>query len=679
MQLDEQRNYTLPHHKLSSINNKINNNKIVFVQCKYNLLASICLIDQFIFRAMDVTRDNYGFYVYNFESITDSVQPVPLVLPIDSVLLDSRIEYDGSDLDVGPNSDLTVQATKEASLPLCDGPEKSTANQCPNTDSKKQSANIFICDRCNMAFTTETKLKRHKKTHLYEKPHKCDHCDQDFNVLENLMLHSALHNKRPFRCPQCGKIFNRLSSLEGHIKSHFKIEYFVCTQCSEMFHYESRLKEHLRNVHPNENYKLQEQKEHKAKARKLSKGKTLKCKFCPKEFKKNCLLMRHERIHKNERPFKCETCGRTFVQKNSLVIHQLRHTGARPHQCPKCPQSFTQRGNLVVHQLRCHNEGNEAEFPYSCSQCTCVFKKLGPLNAHITKCHSAVESSEPITDDDFGFKEVMQQLQSIRRPDPCVIDPADTVLQSNIPVIPVNIPPTELPVTEDSRLEVAEHKSDGTVQYCSVNQTTVGTERWLICMFCPKKFRRPSDLLRHIRIHTKEKPYECPIADCRRRFAIKGTLNVHMRVHENTKLRHTCPTCSRKFSSTTTLDIHCLAAHDGVLGFKCKHCQASFSQSQPLKVHLRHQHSDPQKEAMRRVAARKKREMLTDDRFQIQMDEPVLIDVVQTKAVPKASLCGTQTFYCEVCLLQFKRKHTLKQHMNTHRAVKPHQCQLCEK
>lgn len=623
---------------------------------------------------MDVSRDNYKFYLYNF-GVTDSVQAVPL----DPV--DTRIEYDGSDLVVDPNSDRTAQATKAAQPPFCDGPEKSTANQCPSTiaKSKKQSSNIFICDRCNMAFTTETKLKRHWKTHLYEKPHKCDHCSEDFNVLENLMLHSALHNKRPFRCPQCGKIFNRLSSLEGHIKSHFKIEYFVCAHCSEMFHYDFFLKEHLRSVHPNENYKLQEQKEHKAKVRKLRKGKMLKCKFCPKEFKKNCLLIRHERIHKGERPFKCETCGRTFVQKNSLVIHQLRHTGARPHQCPKCPQSFTQRGNLVVHQLRCHNEGNEDEFPYACTQCTCVFKKLGPLNAHITKCHSAVELSEPIADDDFGFREVMQQLQSIRRPDPSVTDSSDIVLQSNIPVVPANIPPAALPVTDDSTMEVAEHKSDGTVHYRSVNQTSVGTERWLICMFCPKKFRRPSDLLRHIRIHTKEKPFECPIAECRRRFAIKGTLNVHMRVHENTKLRHTCPTCTKKFSSSTTLDIHCLAAHDGVLGFKCNQCLASFSQSQPFKVHLRQHHSDPQKEAMcRAAAARKKQELLTDDRFQIQMDEPVEIDV-QTKAAPKASSCDTHTFYCEICNIQFKRKHTLKQHMNTHSAVKPHQCQLCEK
>ena len=41
-------------------------------------------------------------------------------------------------------------------------------------------------------------------------------------------------------------------------------------------------------------------------------------------------------------------------------------------------------------------------------------------------------------------------------------------------------------------------------------------------MYCSKEFKKPSDLIRHIRIHTHEKPYKC--TQCFRAFAVKSTL-----------------------------------------------------------------------------------------------------------------------------------------------------------
>lgn len=59
--------------------------------------------------------------------------------------------------------------------------------------------------------------------------------------------------------------------------------------------------------------------------------------------------------------------------------------------------------------------------------------------------------------------------------------------------------------TQSSQLKLAVHTSNGMVTHRNVMQRIDGNIRWYVCLYCPKEFRRPSDLVRHIRIHTKEK------------------------------------------------------------------------------------------------------------------------------------------------------------------------------
>lgn len=105
---------------------------------------------------------------------------------------------------------------------------------------------------------------------------------------------------------------------------------------------------------------------------------------CSRHFTFLSSLIKHERIHRNQKPYVCTVCGSQFRQSSNLKRHERSHTGEKDYPCDHCPKRFSTSYNLRQH-MQIHSEGVDVA-NFNCSNCKKSYTYVSSLIKHQKSC-----------------------------------------------------------------------------------------------------------------------------------------------------------------------------------------------------------------------------------------------------------------------------------------------------
>ncbi|XP_053601109.1 zinc finger protein 271-like [Plodia interpunctella] len=128
-------------------------------------------------------------------------------------------------------------------------------------------------------------------------------------------------------------------------------------------------------------------------------------------------------------------------------------------------------------------------------------------------------------------------------------------------------------------------KSPPNVDFLDIDQQ----DSCLLCQVCSHISSNMKEYQKHSKIH-KEKQFSCDYPNCVYTSKLSSNLVKHKRIHTSEK-PYLCDQCSFRSNFINSLKVH-KRIHSDERPYSCNHCSYRCNSSSNLKKHCRHRHWD---------------------------------------------------------------------------------------